>query len=824
MKISYNWLKQYHNLDFLPDKVAEMLTGCGLEVENQELFQSVKGGLKGVVVGEVLTCAKHPNSDHLSITTVNIGTAEPLKIVCGAANVAAGQKVVVATIGTTLYLPDKELTLQRTKIRGEISEGMICAEDELGLGASHSGIMVLEPNAPVGMQAGSYFNIEEDVTFTIGLTPNRVDASSHLGVARDLVAVANNFGQDKPPACKQGNIIIPDVSNFKDDNDSRHINVVIEDPEGCPRYSGITVTGIRVAESPDWIKNRLLSIGLRPINNIVDITNYVLMELGQPLHAFDSDRITGNKVVIRKYPQGTKFVTLDNIERELSEDDLMICNAAEPMCIAGIFGGLKSGVTADTTSVFIESACFDPRHIRKSSRFHGLQTDASFRFERGTNYDITVYALKRAAMMIKEIAGGEISSQIVDVYPEPQKPVVVTLSFQNLDRLVGKTIDRDVVKSILADLGIVILEEGDQETGLQLEIPPFKVDVTREADVIEEILRVYGYNNIELQDEIRASISYSMNPDPERIQELVSNYLAANGFNEIMNNSLSKSTYYTGNIDYPVEQAVKMLNPISRDLDVMRMTLLYGALESVIYNQNRKISDLKMFEFGRVYATGTSKNDPLPGYHEEKHLAMIMTGRLQPENWNTTDKSVDFYDLKGYVEGLCDKLAIPRDYWSVQPYKSQHMEDGLECLFHEKRLFTLGSLSHLLLKSFDCKQPVLFAEINWDLLFSQIPEKSLQYKGIPKFPEVRRDLALLVEKDITFAQIEMLAFQTEKKLLKKVGLFDVYEGEKIAAGKKSYALTLILQDEDKTLTDKEIEKVMDKLLRAMVSSFNAQLR
>ena len=824
MKISYNWLKQYHDLDLTPDKVAEMLTGCGLEVESMDAFQSVKGGLKGVYIGEVLTCEKHPNSDHLSITTVNVGSDEPLNIVCGAANVAKGQKVAVATIGTTLYFNDKELTLQRTKIRGEISEGMICAEDELGIGTTHAGILVLEQNAPVGMPANEYFKIENDVTFTIGLTPNRVDASSHLGVARDLVAVANNFGREETISSGHSHLIIPDVSLFKVDHDNRHIDVIIDDKDACLRYSGITISGIHVTESPEWIKNRLISVGLRPINNIVDITNYVLMELGQPLHAFDSDRIAGNKVIIRKYPKGTKFITLDNVERELSENDLMICNSVEPMCIAGVFGGIKSGVTEETTSVFLESAYFEPRHIRKTSRSHGLQTDASFRFERGADCDITVYALKRAAMMIREMAGGEISSEIVDVYPSAMSPNIVQLSYSNLDRLVGKVLNRQVVKNILTDLGMSVLDEIGSGSGIRMKVPANKVDVTREADVIEEILRVYGYNNIELHEEVRASLSYTIKPDPEKVQNMVSDYLAANGFNEIMNNSLTKSTYYTGNPDYPVEQAVKMLNPISRDLDVMRQTLLYGALESIVYNQNRKISDLKMFEFGRVYSTRSSKADPVQGYHEEKHLSLVMTGRSLSENWNSADRLVDFYDLKGFVEGVCSKLAIAFNGWKVEPYQSNLISGGLQYLFNEKSIFIIGSLSNHVLKTFDCKQPVYFAEVNWDYLFSLIPVKSTQYKGISKFPEVRRDLALLVDAEITFAQIEKIALQTDKKLLKKVGLFDVYEGEKIAPGKKSYALNLILQDEDKTLTDKEIEKVMEKLLRAMVSNFNAQLR
>lgn len=801
-----------------------MLTGCGLEVESQELFQSVKGGLKGVVTGEVLTCEKHPNSDHLSLTTVDIGAAEPLQIVCGASNVARGQKVAVATIGTTLYMGDKEITLQRTKIRGEVSEGMICAEDELGIGVSHEGIMVLDPTVPVGLTAGEYFKVEEDISFTIGLTPNRVDASSHLGVARDLVAVANSFGCETALPSTGNMLKTPDVSAFHIDNDNRHIEVIIEDRDACPRYSGITVSGIHVTDSPDWLKNRLLSVGLRPVNNIVDITNFVMLELGQPLHAFDSDCIHGNKVIVKKYPKGTRFITLDNIERNLSENDLMICNSAEPMCIAGVFGGVKSGVTALTNSVFLESACFDPKHIRKSSRFHGIQTDASFRFERGTNYDITVFALKRAAMMIKEIAGGEISSEIVDVYPEVLPRKIVSLSFKNLDRLIGKVINRGVVKTILTDLGIVIQEEGSQNDGFLMEIPAFKVDVTREADVIEEILRVYGYNNIELHDEIRSSLSFTRNPDPEKAQNLVSDYLASHGFSEIMCNSLTKSTYYDGSQDFPIESAVKMLNPISRDLDVMRQTLLFGTLESLVFNQNRKVTDLKMFEFGRVYSIGNDQNDPLKGYHEEKHLALVMTGRNQPENWNVTDRQVDFYDLKGFLDGLCEKLSVNRDQWQFQPCTTASIEAGMQLLVNGRSVAIMGSVSKKVLQAFDCRQPVFFAEVNWDILFSQIPGKSIQYKAISKFPEVRRDLAILVDKEVTFAQIEKLAFQTERKLLKKVGLFDVYEGEKIVPGKKSYALSLILLDEETTLTDKVIEKTMEKILKAMISGLNAQLR
>ncbi len=849
MKISYNWLAQYHDLDLSPDKVAEMLTGCGLEVESQELFQSVKGGLKGVVIGEVVSCEKHPGSDHLSLTTVNIGEAGLLKIVCGASNVSKGQKVAVATLGTTLYFNDSELTLQRTKIRGEVSEGMICAEDELGLGSSHAGIMVLDADAMVGTPASDYFKVEEDVTFTIGLTPNRADAASHCGVARDLVAVANNFGLDESPLAPEGHLIMPDVSEFSIDNDSRHIEVIVDDLQACPRYTGITVSGIKVGESPEWLKNRLMAIGLRPINNIVDITNFTLMELGQPLHAFDADRISGNKVVVKKYPKGTKFVTLDNVERELSENDLMICNSSEPMCIAGVFGGVKSGVTHETTSVFLESAFFDPKHIRKTSRYHGLQTDASFRFERGTNYGITVYAVKRAAMMIKALAGGEISSAIVDVYPNPFPPVIVELTYKNLDRLIGKTLHRGVIQRIVQDLGIEVLEPlapdasppvkedytglgmpvgqaglTEPVSGLLLQIPAFKVDVTREADVVEEILRVYGYNNIEISNEIRASLSFSTAIDPERVQNLVSDYLVANGFHEFMGNSLTKSTYYQGNPDFPSERCVKMLNPTSRDLDVMRQTLLFGALESLVYNQNRKFSDLKMFEFGKVYAMAEDKKDVVPGYHEEKHLALLMTGRSQPENWNTSDKHVDFFEFKGYLEAICKKLSVSLEFCKIESFHSSLITNGLAYAVAGKSIFFLGHVANHLLSSFDCKQPVLYAEVNWDNLFALIPGKNERFNDIPKFPEVRRDLALLVDQAITFDQIERLAYQTEKKLLKKVGLFDVYEGDKIASGMKSYAIKFILQDREKTLTDKEIEKAMERIVKVLVSNLNAQLR
>lgn len=831
MKISYNWLKQYIDIDILPDKVAELLTDCGLEVEGMEMFQSVKGGLKGVFVAEVLTCIKHPNSDHLSLTTVDVGRGEPINVVCGASNVAAGQKVLLATLGTTLYFNDKEITLQKTKIRGEVSEGMICAEDELGLGTSHDGILVLPADAVVGTPAGEYFRVEEDVVFTIGLTPNRADAASHVGVARDLVAVFNNFGGKKVADEERKSLKIPDLSSFSVDNEDLQIEIVIEAAEACPRYCGITVSGISVSESPQWLKNRLTAIGLRPINNIVDITNFVLMELGQPLHAFDAEKITGKRVIVRKYPTGTPFLTLDEVERELDAEDLMICNAEEPMCIGGVFGGAKSGVTSATTRVFIESACFDPRHIRKSSRRHGLQTDASFRFERGVNPEITVYALQRAALLIKEIAGGNVSSGIVDVYSNPVPNRLVDLTYKNLDRLVGKVIDRDVVKNILNDLGFEVLRTTDERSritddllGFSIIVPGYKVDVFREADVIEEVLRIYGYNNIELSGEVRASLSFTVKPDSGKVQNAVSDYLASHGFHEIMNNSLTRSGYYEGLHELPVSGCVKILNPISRDLDVMRQSLLHGGLESIVYNHNRKQTDIKLFEFGTVYslAHGRDESNPVSGYHEEKHMSLFLTGRSEPENWNTGTSETGFFELKGFVEGVLARLSV--NNLMVRSYSSGIINEGICYSNGGQDIIIMGRLASALHKQFDIRHTVYYAEFNWTAMFSLISDQEARYRELPKFPEVRRDLALLIAKDISFSQIEELAFQTERRILKSVGLFDVYEGDKIAKDKKSYAVKFILQDDNKTLTDKEIEKVMERIIKAFAEKLNTSIR
>ena len=831
MKISYNWLRQYINTDLPPAKLAELLTGCGLEVESMEEFYSVKGGLKGVVVGEVLSCLRHPNSDHLTLTKVNTGQGEPLDIVCGAANVAAGLKVAVALAGTTLYFNDQELVLKKTKIRGEVSEGMICAEDELGLGNGHSGIMVLKADAVVGMPASEYFGIEHDWTFTIGLTPNRVDAASHIGVARDVAAVINSFGKSEPLVSGRVSVSLPDISGFRQDNDKLVIGISIEDAVACPRYTGLTVTGVKVAESPAWLKNRLLAAGLRSINNIVDITNFILLELGQPLHAFDAGQISGQKVIIRKYPEGTKFTTLDEVERKLGSDDLMICSESEPMCIAGVFGGIRSGVTESTTSVFLESAYFDPVHIRKTARFHGLSTDASFRFERGADYNITVYAIKRAALLIKDIAGGEISSPVIDVYPKLIEPAKVFLSWFNLDRLVGKKLNREVVKDILTDLGMQAIpgNEGGND-GLDIAVPSYKVDVTRDVDVIEEVLRIYGYNNIEILPEVRSSLSYTHKPDPDKVQNVVSDYLSANGFNEIMNNSLTRSVYYDQNPELPLEACVKILNPISRDLDVMRQSLLFGCLESVINNLNRRLADLKLYEFGTVYRKAEGSDDPVKGYHEETHMAMVLTGRSSAENWNAGTGEVNWFALKGFLQSMFSKLGIiqvsfnPGSRIIQKPFSDYIYSSGVNYFFGERLIGKAGLLSKAVLKPFDIKQEVYYSEFNWTEILSLVPLKETRYHELPKFPEVRRDLALLLDESVKFEDIERLAYQTEKKLLKQVGLFDVYEGEKLGKGKKSYAVSFILRDEEKTLTDKEIEKCMDRLMSAFGTNLKAQVR
>jgi len=822
MKISYNWLKEYVSDIPEPDRVAELLTGCGLEVESMESWASVKGGLDGVVIGEVLTCIKHPNSDHLSLTTVNIGSEKILKIVCGASNITSGQKVVIATIGTRLILNEKEVIIQRTKIRGELSEGMICAEDELGLGSSHSGIIVLDSSVIPGTLAKDYFKVAEDIVFEIGLTPNRSDATSHIGVARDLIAVLNCLPEHRnsiPVFLKS-----PDISDIKDIKSGQRISVEIEDTVACPRYSGLTFTGITVKESPSWLKNRLNSVGLRPINNIVDITNFILMEMGQPLHAFDADQIKGSKVIVKKYPGSKKFITLDEVEREITPQDLMISNEEEPMCIAGVFGGINSGVSHATKTVFLESAFFQPAHIRKTARYHGLQTDASFRYERGADVNITVFALRRAAFLIKEIAGGEVSSNIVDVYPNPDEPILVSLSFQHLDRLVGKILDREIINKILSSLGISVLSTSEE--GLNLEIPSYKIEVTREADVIEEILRIYGYNNIEFSSTLHSSISFSPKPDVEKVKNGISDYLCANGFSEIMNNSLTRSIYYEDNTIYPISQNVRILNPLSKELDVMRQTMLYGGLETLAYNQNRKVYDCKLFEFGTCYffKPDGGEKKPLGKYGEENHLAIFMTGRARKENWNVQNENVDIYDLKGFVNSIIDQTGIPVSFLETILDNSGIFVQGLKLCLKGVTLVRLGVLSPQLLRKFDLRQDVFYADFDWSFLLRNMIMVERSVKELAKFPEVRRDLALEVNCTISYAEIEKLAFATEKKLLKEVGLFDVYDGDKIEAGKKSYALYFILQDDQKTLTDEEIDKAMKRLIQVFCERINARIR
>jgi phenylalanyl-tRNA synthetase beta chain len=823
MKIAYNWLKEYVHTDLLPEQAGVLLTDCGLEVESIEKFETVKGGLKGIVVGEVKTKEKHPDADRLNITTVDVGTGTLLNIVCGATNVAAGQKVVVATIGAMLYPTTGEpFEIKKSKIRGQASEGMICAEDEIGLGTSHEGILVLRDDAVVGMPAASYFKLEGDDVIEIGLTPNRADAASHIGVARDLVACLNckvNTEEEK----EQTSLVLPDVSAFQIDKNYPlanvpEIKVVVEDAIACPRYSGITINNVKVGDSPEWLKNRLKSIGLRSINNIVDITNYVLHELGQPLHAFDAAKIKGNKVIVKKLKEGSKFTTLDGIERAVSAEDLMICNAEEPMCIAGVFGGIYSGVTSETTSIFIESAYFNSTSIRKSSKRHSLKTDASFRYERGADPNITVYALKRAALLMKEIAGGEIASDIIDIYPKKIENFKIAFSFRSCDQLIGKHIDVETVKRIILSLGIEIEQEGND--ALLLSVPPFKVDVQREQDVVEEVLRIYGYNNIEIPVTLNSSLAFAEKPDKERIQHVTSEFLTSNGFSEIMGLSLTKSEYAEKLKSLNPDQNVLMMNPLSSDLNALRQTLLFSGLETIVYNQNRKRTNLKIYEFGKTYQI--LNKEQAASYIETKRLSLFITGNKESENWNVKNGAVDFYTLKGIVQTVLERLSVSV---TAKEYTGDVFSKALALNWNKKKIVEFGSVSRSILKLMDIKQEVLYADFNWDVLLEAIAaNKAIMYKEVPKFPEVKRDLALLIDKAVQFEQLETLAYQSEKNVLKRVSLFDVYEGEKLPKGKKSYALSFILQDETATLTDKQIEKIMEKLIKAYQEKAGAEIR
>ena len=803
-----------------------MLTGCGLEVEATETWHSVRGGLEGVVIGEVLSCAHHPDSTHLTLTEVSVGAENPLRIVCGAPNVAPGQKVAVATPGSSLWIGDKEVLIRKAKIRGEVSEGMICAEDELGLGTGHSGIMVLDPAAVPGTTAGTYFGVISDTIFQIGLTPNRIDAASHLGVARDLAAVINNFGKEKSPGEQRIRVQWPDLSGFRTGSQKPPVTVRVDDPDACPRYSGLTISGVKVGPSPSWLQNRLLSVGLRPINNIVDCTNFFLLETGQPLHAFDADQIAGKKVVVRKCPEGTPFVSLDGQSRILTNLDLMICSAEGPMCIAGVFGGAKSGVTESTRDVFLESACFHPLSVRRTSRHHGLQTDASYRFERGADIGITLFALKRTALLIREIAGGELSSGIVDVYPGLKEKTRITVSYPRLDGWFGTSIPEDVVKSILADLDFGIEKEDARE--ITLTVPTCKVDVTREADVAEEILRIYGYNNVGIPSRLQASLSFSPKPDPEPIRNLVSGYLSSTGFYEIQCNSLTRSSYYNGNPDYPETLCVRILNPLSQELDVLRQTLLFGGLESIAFNKNRQINDLKLYELGTVYRRHgkehTSPGIPIPGYLEEQRLALFMTGRSFPETWNTPDDPVDLFGLKGTVQAILTCLSVETTHLKITPSSLSIFSRGYAYRTGEIPLLNMGFLKKPVLEPFDIRQPVLYAEADFGLLLQLVTKENLISREVPRYPEVRRDLALLLDREIQFSEIESLAFNTEKNLLQSVHLFDVYEGEQVGTGKKSYAVSFLLRSESGTLTESEIDRTMENLIQAFTRKLGASIR
>lgn len=806
MKISYNWLKQFIKIDWKSEDVAALLTDLGLEVEMVDKFESVKGGLEGVIVGQVITCIQHPDADRLKVTTVDLGDGIPIQIVCGASNVAAGQKVLVATIGTTLY--DKEgiaFQIKKGKIRGQESHGMICAEDELGLGESHDGIMVLDNAIKSGTTAARVFKIESDEVFEIGLTPNRADAMSHLGTARDLRA---GFLQNGVKV----ELISPSVSNFRVDKRTLKIDVSLKEPILAPRYCGVTISGITVKPSPDWLQNRLKSIGLNPKNNIVDVTNYVLHELGQPLHAFDAAKIQG-KIIVKTLPAGTKFTTLDDVERDLHEEDLMICDDEKALCIAGVFGGKNSGVSENTTDIFLESAYFNPVSIRKSAKRHQLNTDASFRFERGIDPNITKYALKRAALLIQEVAGGEITMDLVDIYPKKIEDFPVVLNFANVKKIIGQELSKEIIKNILASLEIKVNSVSD--AGLGLTIPAYRVDVQREIDVIEEILRVYGYNNIKFSDKLNATVSNAPRTEDYKVQNVIAAQLNSQGFNEMMANSLTTSSYIQLSEMLKEEHNVSILNPLSNDLAVLRQSLLFSGLEALSYNINRRNSDLKFFEFGKTYHKFES------GYEEQKHLTMFITGNRNQENWANTQKPTDFFLLKGYVNALLNRLGIQKT--QNLPMTSDVFSEGVSIGVGTDTLVEYGVVKKSILKHFDIKQEVLYADFNWALILKLLSNK-IKFTDIPKYPEVRRDLSLLIDDSVTFDAVYSIARQTEKTLLKDINLFDVYQGKNLPEGKKSYTVSFIIQDSTKTLTDVQIDKIMSKLQKNFETELGASLR
>lgn len=818
MNISYSWLKEYLKTDLSPEQISEVLTSIGLEVDSLEKEEAIKGGLEGVVIGYVTECERHPDADKLSVTKVDVGGPELLQIVCGAPNVAAGQKVPVATVGTVLYSGNEEFKIKKSKIRGVESLGMICAEDELGLGTSHDGIMILDPQTPAGTPAKEYFKLEDEYIFEIGLTPNRIDAASHYGVARDIAAYLKANGI----AC---NLERPSVDNFKVDNTSRIIPIEVQNYEACPRYSGITVSNVKIGPSPEWLQKKLRAIGINPKNNVVDITNFILHELGQPLHAFDAAKIEGKKIIVQTTPEGTLFATLDGVERKLNENDLMICNAAEPMCIAGVFGGMDSGVTEATTDIFIESAYFNPVSVRKTARRHGLNTDSSFRFERGIDPNQTIYALKRAALLVKELAGGEISSDIIDIYPNPIENFSVKVSLDKMRKLIGKEIETPTIKNILAALDITIVEEdGDQ---LLLSVEPYRVDVQREADIVEEVLRIYGYNNIEMPQQVRSTLSFEPRPEKDRIVNTASDLLSSKGFNEIMSNSLTKAGYYQGLTAYPEEKAVRIINPLSGDLSVMRQTLFFNGMEAIGLNTSFRNADLKLYEFGNVYSYNAEKaggENRLRPYSEAFNVAIFVTGNKNAESWNSKVEVSDYFTLRASVEQLLARFGVSLFDLKVDECTLDFISDGVNYLLNGKKFIEMGTIAKKFRNMFDIKNEVYFAEIRFDLLINFVRNNKVTYKEIAKYPEVRRDLALLLDKKISFAQLRETAFQTEKKFLKKVGLFDVYEGKNLPEGKKSYALSFTLQDENKTLTDQQIDRMMDNLIKAFERNFAAQLR
>jgi phenylalanyl-tRNA synthetase beta chain len=808
MKISYNWLKQFIKIDWTTEKTSELLTDLGLEVEGLDSFQSVKGGLEGIVVGHVLTCEQHPNADRLKLTTVNVGADIPLSIVCGAPNVAAGQKVAVATIGTTLYTKEGEAwTIKKGKIRGEESHGMLCAEDELGLGVSHDGILVLDDTLEVGSALAKHYDVENDLVFEIGLTPNRADAMSHYGTARDLMAGMSQHGI-------MAKLISPSVTAFHVDNRSLKVDINIEDKLKAPRYCGLTISDIVVKESPQWLQNRLKAIGLSPINNIVDATNYVLHDLGQPLHAFDADRISGKKIIVKTVEAGTKFITLDGIERTLHEEDLMICDTEKPICIAGVFGGKNSGVSNDTNSIFLEAAYFNPVSIRKTAKRHALNTDASFRFERGIDPNITKYALKRAALLITEIAGGNITSDLIDEYPNKIEDAQVFLSFEKTNQLIGEELPKETIKSILSALEIKV--NNVTESGLGLTIPAYRNDVQREVDVIEEILRVYGYNNIGITNKLNASISNTSKFESYKVENIIANQLVGQGFYEIMNNSLTSDKYASYSEKLDEAHNVKIINPLSTDLSVMRQSIIFSGLETITFNINRQQSDLKLFEFGKTYHNFESD------MKEFNQLSIFVSGNKTEKSWNTKDTPVDYFYLKGLVTAVFERLGIQK--LKSSPLSNDVFKEGQQLSVGKHSLVEFGSLNSNTLKCFGISQGVFCANFNWDNLLKVINQQTIKFKEISKYPEVKRDFSLLINEDVTFENIFKLAKQTENNFLKDINLFDVYTGDKLADGKKSYAVSFTLQDKNKTLTDVQIDKIMSKIQKRFETELSAELR